>query len=79
MRIWIESKDGQNLRLGFPAGLALNAGTLAVGRKYLSRYGVSQKQAAAFLHLLNQYRRQHRDWILVEVESANGDYVQIRV
>ena len=79
MRILIENKNGQNLRLGFPAGLALNAGTLAVGRKYLSRYGVSQKQAAVFLHLLNQYRRQHRDWILVEAESADGDYVQIRV
>ncbi len=30
MRILIESKNGQNLRLGFPTGLALNAGTLLV-------------------------------------------------
>lgn len=77
MRIVIESKEGQRLRLWFPTGLALNAGTLALGQKYLSRYGVSRQQATTFLHLLNQYHRRQRDWILVEVESADGDYVQI--
>ena len=79
MRIVIESKEGQSLRLWFPTGLALNAGTLALGQKYLRCYGVSRKQAATFLHLLNQYRRRHQDWILVEVESADGDYIQVRL
>ena len=40
---------------------------------------MTREEAVMQMNLLNQYRRQHRDWILVEVESADGDYVQIRV
>ncbi len=33
----------------------------------------------AFARLLNRYRRSHPEWVLVEVESADGDYVKIKL
>ena len=50
-------------------------------QKYLKEYGlnVSKAQAAAFVKELNRYRRRHPEWVLVEAETADGDYVKVKL
>jgi len=33
----------------------------------------------AFVKCLNRYRRSHKDWVLVEVESIDGTFVKIKL
>lgn len=50
-------------------------------QKYLKEYGlnVSKAQVAAFVKELNRYRRRHPEWVLVEAETADGDYVKVKL
>lgn len=81
MKIVVNSKDGTNIILPFPTGLMLNSAMAGIGIKYLKQYGIniSKKQSSAFIKELNRFRRKHRDWVLVEVQSADGDYVKIKL
>lgn len=81
MRIQINSPD-TNLNLYIPTGLMCNR--LALGtafsvmhRKY--HVPLTASQAGRFARVLQQYRKNHPDWVLVEVESANGEQVRITV
>lgn len=81
MKIVVNSKDGTNIILPFPTGLMLNSAMAGIGMKYLKQHGIniSKKQSSAFIKELNRFRRKHRDWVLVEVQSADGDYVKIKL
>ena len=81
MRIIVKSKEGPNIWLPLPSGLLLNPLTARLAPKYLKDHGVhiTSQQAVTFIKTLNRYRRKHRDWVLVEVESADGDYVKIKI
>lgn len=80
MKIVVKEKD-HNFRLRFPTGLVLNRVTAAVICRELKKYGLTltYKQAVVFVTVLNTYRRAHREWNLVEVQSANGESVQIKL
>ena len=47
----------------------------------LKEYGIdiSKEQAVVFVKALNRYRRKHPEWVLVEVESSNGEYVKVKL
>ena len=68
-----------NLRL--PSGLLLNRFSAAFLPKLLAQNGLSitKEQARALVKELNRYRRRHRDWKLVEVQSVKGEYIQIKI
>lgn len=36
-----------------------------------------EKQAVSFVNELNRYRHAHPEWIFVDVESSDGDKIQI--
>ncbi len=81
MRIRISGSDGK-LNLCVPTGLVLNRLTLgpvltALNRKY--NLPVKREQAGEFARALRQYRREHPEWVLVDVESADGERVYIKV
>lgn len=81
MKIVILSNEGPSIRLPIPSGLFLNRIIAGFAPKYLKEYGVSitKDQAIAFVKVLNQYRHKHPDWVLVEVQSSEGDYVKIKL
>lgn len=81
MRVIVKNNEGLNLRIPIPSGLILNRFSAGVVQKYLKEYGlnVSKAQAAAFVKALNRYRRRHPEWVLVEAETAGGDYVKVKL
>ena len=81
MRVIVKNNEGLNLRLPIPSGLILNRFIAGVVQKYLKEYGlnVSKAQAAAFIKELNRYRRRHPEWVLVEAETADGDYGKVKL
>ena len=81
MRIWIHSDEGRNLNLQLPTGMLLNPISAMALPRVLEEKGIvaSRAQALALVRAINQYRRSHPGWVLVEVESADGDHVKITV
>ena len=81
MKIVVTTKEGPNIRLPIPSGLVLNRFVAGFAPKYLKEYGIdiSKEQAVVFVKALNRYRRKHPEWVLVEVESSNGEYVKVQL
>ena len=80
MRIKIRSREG-NLNLPIPTGLLLNNLTAALLPKAFSEMGLrlSKQQAKNLISTLNHFRKTHKGWVLVEVHSADGDEVLIKL
>lgn len=81
MKIVVKSKDGPKLRIPIPTGIVFNRFTAAFVPKYLKKQGlnVTKEQAVAFVKALNQYRRKHPEWVLVEAQSSDGERVEIKL
>jgi hypothetical protein len=49
--------------------------------KYLKEYGldITKEQAILFVKALNQYRRKHPEWVLVEARISNSEYVKVEL
>ena len=80
MKLTVIEKE-HNIRLRIPTGLALNRVTGILICKAAQKHGVTltPRQVGAFLEALHTYRKAHKDWVLVEVNSSNGEYVQIKL
>lgn len=81
MKIVVNSNEGPNIRLPIPSGLVFNRFVAGFTPKYLKKYGIyiTKEQAVAFIKALNHYRHKYPEWILVEVQSSDGDYVTIKL
>ena len=79
MKIVLKRKVGKGKTLVLPTGLVLNPLAAGWARKSLKQYGIhiTKKQANFFVKELSRYRRRHPNWALVEVESTEGDVVNI--
>ena len=80
MRI-IAKGDDYKIRLRIPTGLVFNRFTAAAISKKMGKYGVkiSPYQARILMKALKEYRRTHRDWVLAEVQSGDGEYVLVKL
>ena len=80
MRI-IAKGDDYHVRLRIPTGLAFNRFTAGGITKAMGKYGVKipPKQARILMKALKKYRRTHPDWVLAEVQSADGGYVLVKL
>ncbi|MBO5252358.1 MAG: hypothetical protein J6C51_00255 [Clostridia bacterium] len=81
MKIVVVNPPNKDIRLTIPTGLVLNRLTAAIAPCCLQNCGVNitGKQAAAFIRELNRFRRAHPEWVLVEVQSADGEYVKVKL
>ena len=81
MKIVVKSNEGPNIWLPIPSGLVLNRFVAGFVPKYLKGYGldITKEQAIWFVKALNQYRRKHPEWVLAEVQSADGEYVKVKL
>ena len=81
MKIVVKSNERPNIWLPIPSGLVLNRFVAGFVPKYLKGYGldITKEQAILFVKALNQYRRKHPEWVLAEVQSADGEYVKVKL
>ncbi len=81
MKIVVRSSQGPKLWIPFPSALVFNRFSADFLVKMMDGNGMKldKAQARAIIKALNQYRRKHRDWVLVEVQSADGDYVKVKL
>lgn len=81
MRILIKADDGPKVWIALPTGLLLNSITARAASWFLRKKDIyiPWEQIAAFARELKQARKRHRGWKLLEVESAQGDRVDIRL
>lgn len=81
MKLCIHSNNKPQLDLILPTGLLLNrfSAQLIANSLRLYKIRVSQKEIASFLLVLNHCRKEIRDWTLVEVTTASGDCISIKL
>lgn len=80
MRIFVTKNGETRVNLHVPTGLLLNpvSATLAsafIKEKDGTRYTGEQLRKAA--QVLKDYKRSHPDWVLVEVDTHEGEHVNI--
>lgn len=81
MEIRIRSKEGPNLWIPLPTGLIFNRLTAPIAARAMAQYGagLSAGQLTRFFAAVKRYKRTHPDWVLAEVQSADGDYVLVKL
>ena len=80
MKIRVKDKE-HNIRFWFPTGLFLSrpiAAAIAKGARDKSM-PLTGKQLNVLFKAIKRYRREHKDWVLAEVDSKDGDKVFIKL
>lgn len=79
----IKVTDGGSFRLNLPllSGLVLNPVTASFLPRMMEKNGVhlTAKQARMLVKGINSYRKAHPEWVLVEVTSASGEEVMVKL
>ena len=81
MLIKVRSTDGPNLTIPLPTGLFCNWLTAGIAAKTMAQNGwnATPEQMARLFQAARQYKRKHPDWVMVEVQSSDGDYVYVKL
>ena len=81
MLIKVRSTDGPNLTIPLPTGLFCNRLTAGFAAKAMAQNGwnATPEQMARLFRAIRQYKRKHPDWVMVEVQSSDGDYVYVKL
>ena len=81
MIVKIRCTDGPKLFIPIPTGLFCNRLTAGIAAKAMEQNGwtATPSQMAKLFRCLRQTKRRHPDWILVEVQSADGDNVIVKL
>ena len=80
MKIRVKDKE-HNIRFWFPTGLLLSrpiAAAIAMGARDKGM-PLTGKQLNVLFKAIKRYRREHKDWVLAEVDSKDGDKVFIKL
>lgn len=81
MQIRVQNPEGPNFWIPLPTGLIFNRLTASVAARATAEMGVrlSPKQMARLFAAVKRFRRRHPDWVLVEVDSADGEHVRVKL
>ncbi|MEA4832158.1 hypothetical protein SDC9_121532 [bioreactor metagenome] len=86
MRIYVKSNDGKKFTLLFPSCLIFNDITASIGAKALNKHinmdidlKLNAHDMRKLIRMLNRMRRKYPDMYLVDIESADGDIVKIKL
>lgn len=81
MKIIVKGDKAPNTVFRFPTGLVLNRFSVIFIYRYIKKKGskLTMAQTAAFVKALNKYRRNHKEWKLIEAYSSDGEKVEIVV
>ena len=81
MRLVVKGGEHRTIRLCLPTALLLNRLTACIVPLALrkSEVTVTRKQALRLIKELKRCKKRFRGWKMVEVRSADGEYVEIRL
>ena len=81
MIVKIRSAEGPNLFIPLPTALFCNRLTAGFAAKAMEQNGwtATPEQMARFFRVARQCKRRNPDWVMVEVQSSNGDYVYVKL
>lgn len=81
MKIIVKDGKDTNINLVLPTGLLVNHFSAMFAPKVLEQNGVmiTKAQAIQLVKAINKFRRHHKDWKLIEVQSSDGTYVEIKL
>ena len=70
-----------SIRLSIPTCLPLNSATALLLSRQLQRYGITltSRQLVMLFRIIRQCKRRRGDWTFLEVDTAQGWYVEIRL
>lgn len=74
--------DGKNIRLSLPDWLVFGKMTVWMAGKAGANYipeGIATRDMHILLNELQKAKRIHGSWVLVEMESADGEYVKVEL
>lgn len=79
MKIAIDENEGKKLHLSLPSILLLNRFTACLVSGIMRKNGteVTRSQAQLFIQELNNYRRSHPEWVLMDIENSDGERITI--
>lgn len=81
MLIKVRSADGPNLTIPIPTGLFCNRFTVGIAARAAAEGGVNvtPEQLKKLFRCLRDCKRRFPDWVITEVESADGDYIYVKL
>ena len=81
MKITVKDGKNFNIYLCFPTRIALNRFTALFLSPVLKKQHlhITTEQILTFSKALRKYKRKHPDWKLVEVSTAKGEYIKIKM
>ena len=81
MIVKVRSKDGPNLLIPIPTGLFCNRLTAGIAAKAMAQNGwnATPEQMAKLFRVIRECKRRFPGWVITEVESADGDYVYVKL
>lgn len=79
MRMYIKEESGKAVNIRIPTGMALNRATAGVISKVCQKNGtdISKEQLRVLIKAVKECKKYHKNWKLVEIDSADGDHVEI--
>ncbi|MBR2409169.1 MAG: hypothetical protein IKB07_09500 [Lachnospiraceae bacterium] len=79
MRIYITEASRKILNLRIPLGLAINRMTAGFIARRCRKEGIhiSKGQLRVLIKEVKKYKKHHKNWKLVEIDSADGAHVEI--
>jgi len=79
MRVLVKEENGHKFNIRIPTALALNRVTAGIATKVCRKNGVeiTKMQVYSLIKAIKDYKKYHPDWKLLEIEEADGDYVEI--
>ena len=82
MRIFVTQNGETKKDLHLPSGLLLNPVTATIAPLFIkaedgTRYTGAQLRKA--VQALNEYKRNHPEWVMVQVDSHTGEHVEIKL
>ena len=81
MIVKVQSKDGPNLLIPIPTGLFCNRLTAGIAARAAAQGGVTAtpEQMAKLFRIIRECKRRFPGWVITEIESADGDYVYVKL
>ena len=88
MRIYVKSPGSRTINIALPSRLILNNLTATIGTKQINKYlgestqkdvALSSQEARKLIKLIHQLKKKYPDWYIVDVESADGEIVKIKL
>jgi hypothetical protein len=80
MIVKVRAQNGPNLTIPIPTGLFCNRLTAGFAARMMAQNGMDMNpaQMAKLFRTIRSCKRRNPGWVMVEVQSAGGDWVSVK-